>query len=173
MSGNVHRNPAPIFPCSVCLCNVTCRGRRPGKCFTCYKWVHFKLRLSFFFEVFLHFQLSLLELSYLLDLGFFCGSSVHQHSVIFSGALHSIIPPLFTATHSTFYQCFSSPSPLLASLHPFFRFITNPTSFIFYSPSMLPALYLLSRLGFSNERREFRASSVEFNLLSLFPVDLI
>ena len=41
MSGNVHRNPGPIFSCSVCAGNVTWRGRSV-QCCTCSKWVHLR-----------------------------------------------------------------------------------------------------------------------------------
>ena len=41
MSGNVHPNPGPIFPCSVCAGNVTWRGKSVQSC-TCSKWVHLK-----------------------------------------------------------------------------------------------------------------------------------
>ena len=41
MSGNVHPNPGPIFPCSVCAGNVTWRGKS-GQCCTCSKWVHLR-----------------------------------------------------------------------------------------------------------------------------------
>ena len=39
MSGNVHPNPGPIFPCSVCAGNVTWWGRSV-QCCTRSKWVH-------------------------------------------------------------------------------------------------------------------------------------
>ena len=38
MSGNVHPNPGPIFPCSVCAGNVIWWGK-PVQCCTCSKWV--------------------------------------------------------------------------------------------------------------------------------------
>ena len=41
MSGNVHRNLGPIFPCSVCAGNVTWRGKSV-QCCTCSKWVHLR-----------------------------------------------------------------------------------------------------------------------------------
>ena len=46
MSVNVHPNPGPIFPCSVCPGNVTWRGR-PVQCSTCSKWVHLRCSLLF------------------------------------------------------------------------------------------------------------------------------
>ena len=41
MSGNVHPNPGPIFPCSVCAGKVTWRGKSV-QCCTCSKWVHLR-----------------------------------------------------------------------------------------------------------------------------------
>ena len=41
MSGNVHPNTGPIFPCSVCTENVTWRGKSV-QCCACYKWVHLR-----------------------------------------------------------------------------------------------------------------------------------
>ena len=41
MSSNVHPNPGPIFPCSVCAENVTWRGNSV-QCCTCSKWVHLR-----------------------------------------------------------------------------------------------------------------------------------
>ena len=49
MSGNVHSNPGPIFPCSVCAKSVTWRVRSV-QCFTCSKWVHLKCLLLFFLD---------------------------------------------------------------------------------------------------------------------------
>ena len=41
MSGNLHPNPGPIFPCSVCTGNVTWRGKSV-QCCACCKWVHLR-----------------------------------------------------------------------------------------------------------------------------------
>ena len=41
ISGNVHPNPGPIFPCSVCAGNVTWRGKSV-QCCACSKWVHLR-----------------------------------------------------------------------------------------------------------------------------------
>ena len=41
MSSNVHPNPGPIFPCSVCAGNVTWRGKSV-QCCTCSKRVHLR-----------------------------------------------------------------------------------------------------------------------------------
>ena len=60
MSGNVHSNPGPMFPCSVCVGNVTWRDKSV-QCYTCSKWVH--LRCSQPFQIQSSWQLSLLELT--------------------------------------------------------------------------------------------------------------
>ena len=41
MSGNVHPNPGPIFPCSACAGNVTWWSKSV-QCCTCSKWVHLR-----------------------------------------------------------------------------------------------------------------------------------
>ena len=41
ISGNVHPNPGPIFPCSVCTGNVTWQGKSV-QCCACSKWVHLR-----------------------------------------------------------------------------------------------------------------------------------
>ena len=41
MSSNVHPNPGPIFPCSVCAGNVTWWGKSV-QCCACSKWVHLR-----------------------------------------------------------------------------------------------------------------------------------
>ena len=41
MSGNIHPNPGPIFPCSLCAGNVTWRGKSV-QCITCSKWAHLR-----------------------------------------------------------------------------------------------------------------------------------
>ena len=41
MSGNVHPNSGPIFPCPVCAGNVTWQGKSV-LCCTCSKWVHLR-----------------------------------------------------------------------------------------------------------------------------------
>ena len=47
MGGNVHPNPCPDFPCSVCAGNVIWRGRSV-QCCTCSSWVHLKCSLLSF-----------------------------------------------------------------------------------------------------------------------------
>ena len=41
MSGSVHHNPGPIFPCSVCAGNMTWLDKSV-QCWTCSKWVHLR-----------------------------------------------------------------------------------------------------------------------------------
>ena len=47
MSGNVHPNPCPVFPCSVFAGNVTWRGRSV-QCYTFSNWVYLKCSLLSF-----------------------------------------------------------------------------------------------------------------------------
>ena len=49
MSGNVHPNPCPVFPCLVCAGNVTWRGRSV-QCCICSNWVHLKCSLLSFYR---------------------------------------------------------------------------------------------------------------------------
>ena len=47
MSGNVHPNPCPVFPCSAFAGNVTWHGRSV-QCCTCSNWVHLRSSLLSF-----------------------------------------------------------------------------------------------------------------------------
>ena len=60
ISGNVHPNPCPIFPCSVCAGNLTWPGRSV-QCRTCSNWVYSKCSL-------LSFSRSRIILSHPVDL---------------------------------------------------------------------------------------------------------
>ena len=44
MSTSFHSNPGPIFPCLVCVRNVTWKGRSL-QCSTCSKWIHLRCSL--------------------------------------------------------------------------------------------------------------------------------
>ena len=46
MSGNVNPNPGAVFPCSVCVGNVTWKGRSV-QCCICSKWAHLRSSLLF------------------------------------------------------------------------------------------------------------------------------
>ena len=61
MSGNVHPNPGPIFPCSVCVGNVTWRGKSV-QCCTCSKWVHLRCSQLLLSKIRALGQLSVMEL---------------------------------------------------------------------------------------------------------------
>ena len=116
MSGNVHPSPGPIFPCSVCVGNVTWRGKSV-QCCTCSKWAH--LRCS---------QLSLSKFRTL-------GSS---HSWSFP---HCCIPTRNTVTSSSdssaLYTSTVQFGPLLLMLH------SGPTLVFKHLIPFLPILYLL------------------------------
>ena len=114
MSGNVHPNPGPIFPCSVCAENVTWRGKSV-QCCTCSKWVH--LRCS---------QLSLSNFRAL-------GSS---HSWRCLPCRNTVIPP-FSDSFAMYTSTVESSPPLLM-LH------SRPTLVSKLLIPHLPILYLLS-----------------------------
>ena len=111
MSGNVHPNPGPIFPWSVCAVNVTWRGKSVQRC-TCSKWVH--LRCS---------QLSLSQFRAL-------GSS-HSWSISASRRASSVIAKA-EAWQTT---CSSlSPKSNLESIHSVLRSIAGSPSSSSSSP---------------------------------------
>ena len=117
MSGNVHPNPGPIFPCSVCAGNVTWRGKSV-QCCACSKWVH--LRCS---------QLSLSNFRAL-------GSS---HSWSCPPCRNTVTPPSsdFSGTYTSSVE--SGPPSAKAALLPHPRLQTSyPPSAHLISPS--PAL---------------------------------
>ena len=117
MSGNVHPNPGPIFPCSVCAGNMTWRGKSV-QCCTCSKWVH--LRCS---------QLSLSNFRAL-------GSS---HSWSCSPCRNTVTPP--PQTPSTRIPPLWNSAPPQLMLH------SCPTLVSKLLIPHLPILYLLSLLS--------------------------
>ena len=117
MSGNVHLNPGPIFPCSVCAGNVTWRGKSV-QCCACCKWVH--LRCS---------QLSLSNFRAL-------GSS---HSWSCPPCRNSVTPPSSDSSGTYTSTVESGPPSANAALLPHPRLQTfYPSSSHLISPS--PAL---------------------------------
>ena len=114
MSGNVHPNPGPIFPCSVCAGNVARRGKSV-QCCTCSKWVH--LRCS---------QLSLSNFRAL-------GSS-HSWSC---PPCHNTVTPLSSDSSDTYTSTVESGPPSAnAALSPHPRLHTSyPPSAHLISPS--------------------------------------
>ena len=115
MSGNVHPNPGPIFPCSVCAGNVIWRGKSV-QCCTCSKRVH--LRCS---------QLSLSNFRAL-------GSS---HSWSCPPCRNTVTPPSSDSS-GTYTSTVESGPPLLLMLH------SCPTLVSKLLIPHLPILYLLS-----------------------------
>ena len=113
MNGNVHPNPGPIFPCSVCAGNVTWRGKSV-QCCACSKWVH--LRCS---------QLSLSKFRAL-------GSS---HSWSFPLCRNTVTPP--PRTPPTRIPPLWNLAPLLLMLHSHPTLVSKPLIL------HLPIIYLL------------------------------
>ena len=168
MSGNVHPNPGPIFPCSVCAGNVTWRGKSV-QCCACSKWVH--LRCS---------QLSLSNFRAL-------GSS---HSWSFPPCRNTVSPPSSDSSGTYTSTVESGPSSANAALLPHPRLQTSyPHLPILYLPP-LPfhdrplllaiLLHLLPHLPPDSLRvlqwnaGGLRARSTELlHFLSSHPVDLI
>ena len=114
MSSNVHPNPGPIFPCSVCAGNVTWWGKSV-QCCTCSKWVH--LRCS---------QLSLSNFRAL-------GSS---HSWSCPPCRNTVTPPSSDSSDTYTSTVESGPPSANAALSPHPRLQTSyPPSAHFISPS--------------------------------------
>ena len=113
MSGNVHPNPGPIFPRSVCAGNVTWQGKSV-QCCACSKWVH--LRCS---------QLSLSNFRAL-------GSS-HSWSC---PPCHNTVTPPSSDSSGTYTSTVESGPPLLM-LHSCPTLVSKPLIL------HLPILYLL------------------------------
>ena len=167
MSGNVHPNPGPIFPCSVCAGNVTWRGKSV-LCCTCSKWVH--LRCS---------QLSLSKFRAL-------GSS---HSWSCPPCRNTVTP--FSDSSDTYTSTVQSGPPstdAALSRHPCLQ-TSYPPSAHFISPSSAPSPPYLAPGHFSTPTASslpdslrvlqwnawgLQARSTELlHFLSSHPVDLI
>ena len=168
MSGNVHLNPGPIFPCSVCTGNVTWRGKSV-QCCTCSKWVD--LRCS---------QLSLSEFRALDS----------SHSWSCPPCRNTVTP---SSDSSDMHTSTVQPSPASAnaapSLHPRLQTSYPPSAHSISSPSVSPPPSLAP--GFSSappastpipdsfrvlqwNAGGLRATSTELlHFLSSHPVDLI
>ena len=124
MSGNVHPNPCPVFPCLVCGGNVAWRGRLV-QCCTCSNWVRLKC--------------SLLSFSRFRTLG-----SSHSWSFSPSAAFLLFVDPTPTSTvtsssdFSNWYTSTAQFRPLLLMQH------SQPT--LVFKPFILfpPTLYLLA-----------------------------
>ena len=122
MSGNVHPNSFPVFPCSVCAGNVTWRGRSV-QCCTCSNWIHLKCSLLSFSK----FRTLGSSHSWIFPPYFFWRSHTYQHCDFLFG-----LSSWYTSTA----QSGSSGSLLL---------IHHPHPILAFKPLILfpPTLYLL------------------------------
>ena len=127
MSGDVHPNTGPTFPCSVCAENVTWRGKSV-QCCACFKWVH--LRCS---------QLSLSKFRAL-------GSS-HSWSC---PLCHNTVTPPFSNSSDMYTSTVQSDPPLLL-LHSRPTLVSNsliPRLLILYLLPLPPTTVSHSWLSF-------------------------
>ena len=174
MSGNIHSNPCPVFPCSVCAGNVTWRGRSV-QCCTCSNWVHLKC--------------SLLSFARFRPLGrshscsfppccvpLFLRFHTYQHWYFLLGLLQlvylhcSIWPPFADAALAFKPLILFPPTSYLLPLHPQHHLMLLAVS-----------LYLLLSLPLPNSLRVLqwnagglRARSIEMlHFISSHPIDLI
>ena len=143
MSGNVHPNPGPIFPCSVCTGNVTWRGKSV-LCCTCSKWVHLRC--------------SQLSLSKFRALGsshswscFPCCNTVtpsSDSSDTYTSTVQSGLPPLML--HSRITPVSKPPIPHLPILYPLPLPLQHRPLLLAIFLCLLPPLPPLTLSGFFN-----------------------
>ena len=168
MRGNVHPNPGPIFPCSVCAGNVNRRGKSV-QCCTCSKCVHLK-----------HSQLSLSKFRALdSSHSWSClpcrntvtpssDSSDKYTSTVQSG------PPLLML-HSCVIPVSKPPIPHLPILYLLPLLLHHRPLLLAIFLCLLPPLLPRTLSGFFNGMLEiFEPGSTELlHFLSSHPVDLI
>ena len=166
MSGNVHPNPGPIFPCSVCAGNVTWRGKTV-QCCTCSNWVHIRclqLSLSNFRALGSSHSWSCLP----------CRNTVtpsSDSSDTYTPTVQSGPPLLMLFSRVTLVS--KPPILHLPILYPFLcPFTTVPCSWPFFYASCLLSFDSLRALQWN--AGGLRARSTELlHFLSSHPVDLI
>ena len=152
MSGNVHPNPGPIFPCPMCARNVIWRDKSV-QCCTCSKWVHPRCsQLSP--QIQNSWQLLLLELTLLLH-------PLSQHCDFLPGLLRHL-----------YLHCSIWPPSAKAALPPHPRIQTSyPFSVHFVSSSSSASSSLPLAPGFPctppAEPRAMTSLTRPFALLSL------
>ena len=174
MSGNVHPNPCPVFPCLVCAGNVTWRGRSV-QCCTCSNWVHLKYsQLSFS-----RFRTLGSSHFWSCPLCFFLRFYTYQHCAFSdSSSWYTFIAqlgPLLLMQHSHPTLIFKPlihfpPTLYLLPLHPHHRLMLVAVT-----------LYLLLSLPLPNSLRVFQwnagglqaRSTKLLHFISCHPVDLI
>ena len=122
MNSNVHPNPCPVFPCSVCAGNATWRGRSV-QCCTCSNWVHLKCSLLSFSK----FRTLGSSHSWIFPPCFFLRSHIYQHCDFLLGLLQlvylhcSIWPPSANAS--------PAPHSRLQTSYPFSaHFVSSPSA---------------------------------------------
>ena len=132
MSGNVHPNPGPIFPCSVCAGNVTWRGKSV-QCCTCSKRVPSKVLTTFLIPIQSSRQLSLLKLPPCRNTMTLSSDSFDMYTSTVQSA-----PPPFTDAALSPHPRLQTPYPPLAhSISPFSA--SSPPSLAPGRPSTPPA----------------------------------
>ena len=125
MSGNVHPNPCPVFPCLVCAGNVIWRGRSV-QCCTCSNWVHLKCSLLSFSR----FRTLGSSHSWIFPPCFVWGSHTHQHCDFLLGLLqlvylHCSIWPIWLPSANASL----APHPRLQTSYPFSAlFVSSPSA---------------------------------------------
>ena len=123
MSGNVHPNPCPVFPCSVCAGNVTWQGRSGQYC-TCSNWVHLKCLLLSFSR----FRSLGSSHSWSFPPCFFWRSHTYQHCAFLLGLLlylHCSIWPIWPPSANAAL----APHPRLQTPYPFSaHFVSSPSA---------------------------------------------
>ena len=161
MSGNVHPNPGPIFPCSVCAENVTWRGKSV-LCCTCSKWVHLRcsqLSLSKFRALGSSYSWSCLP----------CRSTVTPSSDTFTSIVQSG-PPSTDAALSHHPRLQTSYTPSAHSISP--SSAPSPPSLApgyFSTPPLLP----LTLSGFFNGMLEVSEPGALNYFIFYRPIQLI
>ena len=120
MSGNVHPNPGPMFPCSVCAGNVTWRGQSV-QCCTCTIWVHLRCSQLFLSK----FRALGRSHSWSFPLPYHCDSllgllrHVYLHCTIWPPSANAaLLPPSSPNLLSPSAHFISSPAPSPPSLAP-------------------------------------------------------
>ena len=129
MSVNVHPNPGPIFPCSVCAENVTWQGKSV-QCCTCSKWVYLRC--------------SQLSLSKFRALGSSCSCGCPPAVILWLPPWTSptCIPPLYHLAPSSANAALLPHPRLQTSYPPSARFVSSPSA-PHHRPLLLDVLLLL------------------------------
>ena len=150
MSGNVHPNPCPVFPFSVCAGNVTTRSKSV-QCCACSNWVHLKCSLLSFSRFRTFGRSHSWSCPPCCVPAFFWRSHTYQHCDLLLGLLHwytstgQFVPfgPLLLMQHSHPTLAFKPlilfpPTLYLLPLHPHHRLMLLAVSLYLLLPLPLP-----------------------------------